>query len=94
MEEEIIRRRYRFYGQVQGVGFRYRARYAAQLLGVTGWAENEWDGTVTMEAQGTEAQLDRMVPTITAGSRWIEIQRTEVTRIPVKKGEYGFGTRG
>ena len=31
------RRHWRFTGQVQGVGFRYRAQYAAQRLGLTGW---------------------------------------------------------
>ena len=39
-------------GQVQGVGFRYRARYAAQTLDLTGWVENEDDGSVTLEVQG------------------------------------------
>ena len=39
-------------GQVQGVGFRYRARYAAQTLDLTGWAQNEDDGSVTLEVQG------------------------------------------
>ena len=47
--------------QVQGVGFRYRAQYAAQLLDLTGWVENNWDGTVDLEAQGSAAQLDRLV---------------------------------
>ncbi|MFR8717144.1 MAG: acylphosphatase [Faecalibacterium prausnitzii] len=32
-------------GQVQGVGFRYRARYAAQSLDLTGWVQNEDDGS-------------------------------------------------
>ena len=45
----MIRRHIAFYGWVQGVGFRYRARHAAELYGCTGWVRNEWDGTVTME---------------------------------------------
>ena len=32
-----IRRRWRFTGTVQGVGFRYYARAAALHLGLTGW---------------------------------------------------------
>ena len=39
-------------GGGRGVGFRYRARYAAQSLGLTGWVENEDDGSVTLEVQG------------------------------------------
>ena len=52
LPEGTVRRRYSIEGQVQGVGFRYRARYAAQSLGLTGWVENEDDGSVTLEVQG------------------------------------------
>ena len=40
LPEGTVRRRYSIEGQVQGVGFRYRARYAAQTLELTGWVEN------------------------------------------------------
>ena len=50
-----IRRRWRFTGTVQGVGFRYYARAAALHLGLTGWVANNWDGSVTLEAQGERA---------------------------------------
>ena len=36
--EKIIRKKVFVYGAVQGVGFRYRAEHAANILGVTGWA--------------------------------------------------------
>ena len=52
LPEGTVRRRYSIEGQVQGVGFRYRARYAAQTLELTGWVENEDDGSVTLEVQG------------------------------------------
>ena len=48
----MIRKHIIFTGQVQGVGFRWRAREAARLYGCTGWCRNEWDGSVTMEIQG------------------------------------------
>ena len=47
----VIRRRWHFTGNVQGVGFRYFAQCAAQKLGLTGWVANNWDGSVTMEAR-------------------------------------------
>ena len=50
-----IRRRWRLTGTVQGVGFRYYARAAALHLGLTGWVANNWDGSVTLEAQGERA---------------------------------------
>ena len=57
-ENAMIRKRIVFYGWVQGVGFRYRALHAADLIGATGWVRNEFDGSVTMEIQGTEEQID------------------------------------
>ena len=53
LPEGTVRRRYSIEGQVQGVGFRYRARYAAQSLELTGWVQNEDDGSVTLEVQGS-----------------------------------------
>ena len=50
-----VRRRFRFSGTVQGVGFRCEARRAAGKLGLTGWARNERDGAVTVEAEGPAA---------------------------------------
>ena len=35
-----IRQRIVFHGRVQGVGFRYTAKYLAQSLGLTGWVDN------------------------------------------------------
>ena len=55
-----MRRRYSIEGQVQGVGFRYRARYAAQSLELTGWVENEDDGSVTLEVQGDPVKFRKL----------------------------------
>ena len=65
-----LRRRWRFTGTVQGVGFRYYARAAALHLGLTGWVANNWDGSVTLEAQGDRAALDALVPLIERTNRW------------------------
>jgi acylphosphatase len=87
----MIRRHYVFSGWVQGVGFRWRAKNAASLWGCTGWVRNEWDGTVTMELQGLEAQLDRVLAAI-ADSRYIRIETIESRDIPVDPDERGFRT--
>lgn len=55
--EALIRRRYRYVGQVQGVGFRWTSQRIAMSLGVTGWVRNEDDGSVTLVLQGTQEQL-------------------------------------
>ncbi len=87
----IIRKRITFYGQVQGVGFRYRARHAAKAAGATGWVRNEYDGSVTMEIQGTESQIDQVIIMIEAG-RFVQISYMEASSIPVRDGEYSFYT--
>ena len=88
-----LRRRWRFTGTVQGVGFRYYARAAALHLGLTGWVANNWDGSVTLEAQGTRAALDELVPTIERANRWARIEGVEVTDLPAEDREYGFTVR-
>ena len=88
----IIRRRYRFTGNVQGVGFRYRAKHAAVLYSITGWVKNEWDGSVLMEAQGTKFQLGLLLEAINRGT-YIEIDWIQIEDIPVDENETGFHVR-
>ena len=79
-----IRKKYKFYGRVQGVGFRYTAKYLAQSLGLTGWVKNEYDGTVKMEVQGREPMIDKLLEGLNRNSfiniEWIdsEVIPTEV----------------
>ena len=87
----ITRKHIIFYGFVQGVGFRWRARQAADLYGCTGWVRNEWDGTVEMEIQGNEEQIDWVIQSINAG-RYVFIERMDVQTIPIEK-ESSFRTR-
>lgn len=91
-ENNIIRKRIRFHGAVQGVGFRYRARHAASGCLVTGWVENEWDGSVLMEIQGTNRQIDEVLKLVNKGS-YIRIDRMDTTVIPVNDDERGFHIR-
>ena len=79
-----IRKKYKFYGRVQGVGFRYTAKYLAQSFGLTGWVKNEYDGTVKMEVQGREPMIDKLLEGLNRNSfiniEWIdsEVIPTEV----------------
>ena len=87
----MLRRHMTFHGWVQGVGFRYRARHAAERYGCTGWVRNEWDGSVTMEIQGTEEAIDQVILAIEAG-RYVRIENLEVKTVPVDPDERGFRT--
>ena len=88
----MLRKHITFYGWVQGVGFRYRAHHAAQLYGCTGWVRNEWDGSVTMEIQGTEEAIDKVILAIKRGT-YIRIEKMESRMILVDPEERGFKTR-
>ena len=90
-EKEEIRYHVIFYGQVQGVGFRYRAYYAAYQLGLTGWVRNCYDGSVEMEVQGSEASIREMLDRIQQ-QRWINVADMEITEIPCEE-ERGFKIR-
>lgn len=88
---DLIRKHITFSGSVQGVGFRYRARHAAALYGCTGWCRNEWDGSVTMEIQGTEEAIDQVLLSVEAG-RYIWIENMDVRSVPLVEAERGFRT--
>ena len=92
MTEAMVRKHITFYGWVQGVGFRYRARHAADHVGATGWVHNNYDGSVTMEIQGTEEQIDQVILAIERGT-YVRIEKMDVKTIPLAQGEYGFHTR-
>lgn len=90
---EQKRRHFVFNGRVQGVGFRYRASYVARSLGVTGWVRNETDGSVEMEAQGSEEQINRMLSILNKDA-YIRIDRLDSTDIPFIENEHEFHVRG
>jgi acylphosphatase len=91
-DSRIIRKRIRVYGSVQGVGFRYRTGHAAASVGATGWVRNELDGSVLMEIQGTEEQIDKVFTMVSQGT-YVNIEKMEAKTIPVVEDERDFRTR-
>ncbi|MBQ5564464.1 MAG: acylphosphatase [Clostridia bacterium] len=85
----MLRQRIVFHGWVQGVGFRYWARHAADMHGATGWVRNDPDDTVTMEIQGTESQIDQVILAIERGT-YIKIENMDSKTIPLKPDERSF----
>lgn len=84
---EKIRKHIIFYGRVQGVGFRWTARYTAEMFGVTGWVRNLYDGSVEMEAEGTPEGIERLINSLMNG-RYIEITDIAEKSVPVEGSRY------
>lgn len=67
-------------GRVQGVGFRFSTKQAADEIGVKGIVRNEPDGTVYTEAIGSEDQLSAFIEALKKGpSPASEVDKVVVT---------------
>lgn len=89
----IKRFQIRFYGRVQGVGFRCTACHIAQSLGLTGRIENEFDGTVLCEVQGERLAIDEFLGKL-HNSRYIGIDDMDIKELALVENERSFNIRG
>ena len=71
-----VRKHMIFHGRVQGVGFRYTAKYLARSMNLTGWVKNEYDGTVVMEVQGSETLIFELMKGLNRID-WIDTEEME-----------------
>jgi len=69
--------RYRVFGMVQGVGFRFFVRTCAGALGVDGWVRNLPDGTVEVHAEADEELLGEFRFDLSRGPRYARVERVE-----------------
>lgn len=86
---DIVRKHFYIDGQVQGVGFRYRAEHGAAALGLTGWVRNLEDGTVEMEVQGPGDRITELLVLINRGM-FVRMEDVRERAIPVLPEERGF----
>ena len=80
-------------GLVQGVFFRASAQRAAQELGLAGTARNEADGSVAIEVEGPDGQVDEFVAWCRRGPSHARVERVEVVEGEVR-GMRGFVITG
>lgn len=67
-------------GRVQGVGFRYTAKLKAEEYQLAGWVRNKIDGTVELEVEGNEEQIDSFVNELRSGlNNFIRVDNIEET---------------
>ncbi len=67
-------RQIRVQGRVQGVGFRYALRDAAQRLGVSGWVRNCSDGSVEALLQGEPRAVEALLDWARRGPRGAHVE--------------------
>ncbi len=80
----IMRKHYRLIvsGRVQGVGYRFSCMEAAYKYGVKGTVKNASDGSVHVEAEGTEEELAGFVSWCRKGPVW-----ARVSDVNIEEGE-------
>lgn len=66
-------------GKVQGVGFRFSSMEAAYRMGVVGFVKNLNAGQVYIEAEGTEAVLQRFLEWCRKGPLGSRVEKVETT---------------
>lgn len=72
----------RIHGQVHAVFFRASAQKEAEALGISGFVRNEGDGTLYIEAEGTEETLEKFVTWCKEGP-----QLAKVDNVTIEEGE-------
>lgn len=84
-----IRKEYHFEGNVQNIGFRFEVQSHAKPLGITGYAKNNDDGSVTAELQGTEKSINKVIKSLQDVDR-IQIDSMTEKEIPLDYYENDF----
>lgn len=56
-----IRKEFRFEGNVQNIGFRFEIQSHSKPLGITGYAKNNDDGSVTAQFQGKPNDINKVI---------------------------------
>lgn len=84
-----IRKEFHFEGNVQNIGFRFEVQSHAKPLGITGYAKNNDDGTVTVQLQGNLEDINRVISDLQNIDR-IQIDSMTEKEIPLDYYEKDF----
>lgn len=79
-------------GNVQGVGFRSAARQQAEESHVTGFARNEPDGSVYIEAEGNPRDLEQFYEWCRQGSEAADVEKVQIDKHENVKNHDAFKT--
>ena len=67
----------KIYGRVQGVWYRASTEKVARQLGVNGWVKNNFDGSVSVVAEGEEEVLKNFINWCWQGPPSAKVERIE-----------------
>ena len=79
-------------GKVQGVFYRSSTQAKAKELGLSGWVQNQEDGSVLIEAEGEEQKLQKLVEWCQQGPGAAIVNDVDYEEIE-PKGINGFEVR-
>lgn len=84
-----IRKEFHFEGNVQNIGFRFEVQSHAKPLGITGYAKNNEDGSVTAQLQGSLESINKVILSLQNIER-IQIDSITEKEIPLDYYEKDF----
>jgi len=70
-------------GRVQNVGFRYNAQVVANEYNIMGYVKNMRDGSVFVEAEGEESDLEKLINWCKKGPEWSRVENVDVNYVPL-----------
>ena len=71
-------------GSVQGVGFRASLQREAQELNLLGTVQNEADGSVYAEIEGSPTEVEKLVSWCHKGPRFAKVSEVIIQEIPTR----------
>ena len=84
-----IRKEFHFEGNVQNIGFRFEVQNHAKPLGITGYAKNNEDSSVTAQLQGNLKDINKVISDLQNIDR-IQIDSITEKDIPLDYYENDF----
>ena len=94
MPGKMIRKRARFAGRVQGVGFRFFCVDAARRHAVRGWVRNCPDGSVELEAEQSQSSVLSFLEHVRTQHSWARVDDMVSSDVTPRRDENeGFDIR-
>ena len=87
---DVVTRRLRITGRVQGVGYRDWCLRTARAANLTGWVRNRADGSVEAVIQGPALRIETFVAACHAGPPLARVTAVETAAEEAAETEPGF----